>query len=69
MQVNMKDGRRWSSADAFLSKDVRRRPNLTHDAQRDSCGACFSMAKRAIGVEYTDKPRARTHQAHAPRVK
>ena len=29
MQVTMKDGRRWSSADAFLSPDVRRRSNLS----------------------------------------
>ena len=29
MQVTMKDGRRWSSADAFLSPDVRSRSNLS----------------------------------------
>lgn len=27
--VNQEEGMRWSSADAFLNKDVRSRPNLT----------------------------------------
>ena len=65
MQVNMKDGRRWSSADAFLSKEVRRRPNLTLTLNA-TVRRVLLDAKRAIGVEYTDK-KGRAHQAHAVR--
>ena len=65
VQVNMKDGRRWSSADAFLSPEVRRRPNLTivtHAIAR----RVLLEGKRAVGVEYQDK-KGRPHRATASR--
>ena len=65
MQVNMKDGRRWSSADAFLSKEVRRRPNLTLTVNA-TVRQVLLDGKRAIGVDYTDK-KGRAHRAHAVR--
>ncbi|KPK17212.1 MAG: hypothetical protein AMJ62_01735 [Myxococcales bacterium SG8_38] len=53
VQVNMKDGRRWSSADAFLGAEVKKRPNLTivlnARAQR-----VLLDGKKAVGVEYGD---------------
>jgi choline dehydrogenase len=53
VQVNMKGGQRWSSADAFLSAEVKKRPNLTivikATAQR-----ILLDAKRAVGIEYRD---------------
>ncbi len=65
MQVNMKDGRRWSSADAFLSKEVRRRPNLQIELSA-SARRVLLEGKRAVGVEYTDK-KGRSQQASAAR--
>lgn len=65
MQVTMKDGRRWSSADAFLSKDVRRRPNLTITLKA-TVQRVLLEDKRAFGVEYAD-PKGKTHQVIAAR--
>jgi choline dehydrogenase len=65
VQVNMKNGRRWSSADAFLSPEVKRRPNLTiltHSVTR----RVLLEGKKAVGVEYEDK-KGRVHQAKASR--
>jgi choline dehydrogenase len=65
MQVTMKDGCRWSSADAFLSKEVRRRSNLSIALQATVRRVLLDGA-RAIGVEYCDK-KGKAHQAHAAR--
>ncbi len=65
VQVNMKDGKRWSSADAFLSPEVRRRSNLiivTHARAR----RVLLDGKRAVGVEYQDR-KGNIHQATAER--
>jgi len=65
VQVNMKGGQRWSSADAFLSADVKKRPNLTivikAVAQR-----ILLEGKRAVGIEYQDA-KGKLHQAKASR--
>jgi choline dehydrogenase len=64
-QVNMKGGQRWSSADAFLSADVKKRSNLKivikAVAQR-----ILLDGKKAVGIEYTDA-KGNTHQAKASR--
>jgi len=64
-QVNMKAGMRWSSADAFLSADVKKRPNLTivlkAVAQR-----ILLDGKKAAGIEYVDA-KGKTQQAKAIR--
>ena len=65
MQVTMKDGCRWSSADAFLSKEVRRRPNLSITLNA-TVQRVLLDGVRAVGVEYCDK-KGKTHQAHAAR--
>ncbi|MGB8223554.1 MAG: GMC family oxidoreductase N-terminal domain-containing protein [Polyangiales bacterium] len=65
MQVTMKDGRRWSSADAFLGPDVRRRPNLTIRLNA-AVRRVLLEGKRATGVEYEDA-RGGVHQVHAKR--
>jgi choline dehydrogenase len=65
VQVNMKNGRRWSSADAFLSAEVKRRPNLrivTHALAK----RILLDGTKAVGVEYQDKKGA-VHQAKAAR--
>jgi choline dehydrogenase len=61
---NIRKGRRWSAARAYLHP-VKRRPNLTV--------RCFSLAhrvlfqgKRAVGVEYSRA--GRTYRAHAGEV-
>ncbi|MGB5501492.1 MAG: GMC family oxidoreductase N-terminal domain-containing protein [Polyangiales bacterium] len=65
VQVNMKGGQRWSSADAFLSADVKKRPNLTivlkAVAQR-----ILLEGKKAVGIEYQDA-KGKLHQAKASR--
>ncbi|MGB5265641.1 MAG: GMC family oxidoreductase N-terminal domain-containing protein [Polyangiales bacterium] len=65
VQVNMKGGQRWSSADAFLSADVKRRPNLSivlkAVAQR-----ILLDGKKAVGIEYQDA-KGNLHQAKASR--
>jgi choline dehydrogenase len=65
MQVTMKNGRRWSSADAFLSPEVRRRPNLTITL-RASVKRILLDAKRAVGVEYEDR-KGKVQQVRAMR--
>jgi choline dehydrogenase len=65
MQVTMKDGRRWSSADAFLSAEVRNRPNLSIVLKAVARRVLLD-AKRAIGIEYQDS-KGRAQQAHASR--
>jgi choline dehydrogenase len=65
VQVNMKNGQRWSSADAFLSADVKERPNLsivTHAVAR----RVLLEGKQAVGVEYEDA-KGHTQQARANR--
>jgi len=65
MQVTMKNGRRWSSADAFLSPEVRRRANLTITLKA-SVKRVLLDGGRAVGVEYEDG-KGRVHQVHAKR--
>ena len=64
-QVNMKGGQRWSSADAFLSADVKNRPNLTIVTEALAQRVLLE-GKKAVGIEYEDG-KGRTHQAKAIR--
>ncbi len=52
--VNIKEGKRHSSAAAFLSKDVRARANLTITLHARARKVLFEGTK-AVGVEYLDK--------------
>ena len=61
----MKGGRRWSSADAFLSPEVRKRSNLTIATHAAVTRVCLQQ-KRANGVEYEDK-KGKAHQVTASR--
>lgn len=63
MQVNMRGGKRWSSADAFLSSDVRKRTNLRIGLRAWVRRVLFE-GKRAVGVEYEDD-KGRIHRARA----
>jgi choline dehydrogenase len=54
MQVNQKDRQRWSSADAFLNKEVKARPNLVITLNSYVKRVVLD-GKRAIGVDYQDK--------------
>ncbi|MBK8591919.1 MAG: GMC family oxidoreductase N-terminal domain-containing protein [Sandaracinaceae bacterium] len=54
MQVNQKDRQRWSSADAFLDKEVKARPNLVITLNSYVKRVVLD-GKRAIGVDYQDK--------------
>lgn len=65
LQVNMKNGRRWSSADAFLSPQVRKRPNLKIALQAAAKRVVLE-GKKAVGVEYEDR-KGNTHVAKADR--
>ncbi len=65
VQVNMKNGQRWSSADAFLNADVKRRPNLTIETNALAKRVLLD-GKKAVGIEYQDK-KGRTHRATAAR--
>ena len=65
MQVTMKDGRRWSSADAFLSPDVRRRSNLSI-VLNAAARRVLLDGKRATGIEYQDR-KGEVQQVHATR--
>lgn len=65
VQVNMKDGRRWSSADAFLGPEVKKRPNLTI-ALNAVVQRVLLEGNKAVGVEYRDKKGA-LHSAEARR--
>ncbi|MFW2387251.1 MAG: GMC family oxidoreductase [Polyangiales bacterium] len=65
MQVTMKDGRRWSSADAFLSPEVRKRPNLTIILNARARRVLLD-GKRATGIEYQNG-KGKVHTVHAVR--
>ncbi len=65
LQVNMKNGRRWSSADAFLSPEVRKRPNLKIVLQAVAKRVVLER-KRAVGIEYEDR-KGNLHLARANR--
>ena len=65
MQVTMKNGCRWSSADAFLSRAVRGRASLTITLKAVAKRVLLE-GPRAVGVEYEDA-KGRLHQAHAKR--
>ena len=65
VQVNMKGGQRWSSADAFLSAEVKRRPNLTI-VIKEVAQRILLEGKKAVGIEYQDA-RGNSHQAKASR--
>ncbi|MBW1907820.1 MAG: GMC family oxidoreductase N-terminal domain-containing protein, partial [Deltaproteobacteria bacterium] len=61
----MKNGRRWSAADAFLSPEVRARPNLTITLNAAARRVLLD-GKRAVGVAYEDT-KGRVHQVEAKR--
>jgi len=65
MQVTMKDGCRWSSADAFLSPEVRRRSNLSI-VLNAAARRVLLDGKRATGIEYQDH-KGEVQQVHATR--
>jgi choline dehydrogenase len=65
VQVNMKGGQRWSSADAFLSADVKRRPNLSI-VLKAVARRILLDGKKAVGIEYQDA-KGKLHQAKASR--
>ena len=54
-QVTMRDGRRWSTARAFLDP-VRNRPNL-HIATNAQAGRILLEGRRAVGVAYRQNGR------------
>ncbi len=62
-QVNQKDGERWSSADAFLSAEVKKRPNL-RIVTKAIASRILLEGKRAVGIEYLDAS-GRTTSARA----
>ncbi len=65
VQVNMKGGQRWSSADAFLSPEVKKRPNLKI-VLKALAKRVLLHGKKAVGIEYQDA-KGNTHQARADR--
>jgi choline dehydrogenase len=65
VQVNMKGGQRWSSADAFLSPEVKKRPNLKI-VLKALAKRVLLDGKKAVGIEYQDA-KGNTHQARADR--
>lgn len=52
-QINQKNGKRWSSAAAFLSKEVRKRKNLVI-ATKSSAAKILFHKNRAVGIQYLD---------------
>ncbi len=60
MQVNQKDRQRMSSAHAFLTPDVKRRPNLTI-ALHATAKEIVLDGRRAVGIVYLD---GRGHTRH-----
>lgn len=64
-QVNQKGGERWSSARAFLSDEVKRRPNLVI-ATKVRAKEIVLEGKRAVGIVYVDS-RGRETRATASR--
>ncbi|HET6418144.1 MAG TPA: GMC family oxidoreductase N-terminal domain-containing protein, partial [Polyangiales bacterium] len=65
VQVNMKGGQRWSSADAFLSPEVKKRPNLKI-VLKVLAKRVLLDGKKAVGIEYQDA-KGNTHRATADR--
>ena len=65
VQVNMKGGQRWSSADAFLSPEVKKRPNLSIVVKALAKRVLLD-GKKAVGIEYQDV-KGNTHQVAANR--
>lgn len=65
VQVNMKGGQRWSSADAFLSPEVKKRPNLKI-VLKALAKRVLLDGKKAVGIEYQDA-KGNTHQVRADR--
>ena len=65
MQVTMKNGCRWSSADAFLSPEVRKRSNLTI-VLNSVARRVLLDGKRATGIEYQDG-KGQVRRVHAAR--
>jgi choline dehydrogenase len=65
MQLNQKDRQRWSSADAFLNKEVKARPNLDITVHAHVKRVVLE-GKRAVGVEYQDK-RGKVHRVDVAR--
>ena len=63
--VNIKDGKRHSSAAAFLTPDVRKRPNLTITLNAWVSQVLLEEG-RAVGVAYLDK-KGRRHEARTRR--
>ena len=62
-QVTQKDGRRWSTARAFLDP-ARRRPNLRVETEALATRVLLE-GKRAVGVAYTQRGRRRRRVAAA----
>lgn len=62
-QVTQKDGRRWSTARAFLDP-ARKRPNLRVETEALTTRVLLD-GKRAVGVSYTQ--RGRTHEVRCGR--
>ncbi|MCC5944252.1 MAG: GMC family oxidoreductase N-terminal domain-containing protein [Bernardetiaceae bacterium] len=60
-QVNQKNGRRYSSAAAFLSKEVRNRENLEILTEAQACRILFQH-NRAVGVEFRHNNALKTAQ-------
>ncbi len=54
IHLNQKNRQRWSSADAFLSPEVKARPNLTITTHATAKQVLLE-GKKAVGVEYLDK--------------
>jgi choline dehydrogenase len=65
VQVNMKGGQRWSSADAFLSPDVKKRPNLSIVVKAVAKRVLLD-GKKAVGIEYQNA-KGNTHRVTANR--
>jgi len=60
-QCTLKDGRRWSTARAFLDP-VRQRPNLTVETEAHATGLLLEN-KRAVGVAYRQRGEMREARA------
>ena len=65
VHVNMKNGRRWSSADAFLGPEVRRRANLKV-VLHAVAERLLLEGRKVVGIEYEDRT-GNTHIVSADR--
>jgi len=65
VQVNMKNGRRWSASDAFLSATVRKRPNLRIELEA-LVDRLVLQGREVVGIEYEDRA-GRRHTVRANR--